>query len=297
MTKNIGFAKRFFLLATPLIATSTLATSPSQAATLALSKGEFYFSNFSFDPEVTATVTNANTLAIANGGKVLAENNTETNFFTDPPEASDSSLSKAFGESKNYLGLAKTEAKVLGNFFVDAGESFSVDFTAAFDLETSIDETPKENATASADISFLLFDTSDIADQNLLDDFFSNLLSDTTPNIKKSPLDFFSLSGNLNSVGDNDFITSKKSQYVTLFNQDSKSSFGGKAEFATAFVSGSLQRSFVNSTNLTLIQLKRNQARVSVPESSNSIALLLFCALVVVATKARREASTLQRTR
>ncbi|NEU76877.1 hypothetical protein PI95_031360 [Hassallia byssoidea VB512170] len=289
--RTLGFTQRFFLLVTPLIATSSLVTSPSQAATLALSQGEFYLKNFSLDPEVTATVNNANTSTIANDGEVSATNNANIDFILEPPKVINKSLSQAFGENKNYLGLANADGKVLGNFFVDAGESFSVDFTAFLDLETSRDE-PAENAKASADISFLLFDTTDIAEQNLLDDFFTQLLSDTTPNIKKTPLDFLSLTANVNSFNDKDFITSQKSENFTLSNQDTQFNFGGNAEFATALFEGSLKRSFATPTNLTFIQVRRSQVKVSVPEPSTSPALLFLSALVAVATKAKLKKTT-----
>jgi hypothetical protein len=286
--RTLRFTQRFFLLLTPLIATSSLVTSPTQAATLASSQGEFYLKNFSLDPEVTATVNNAN---ISLNGEVSATNNTNIDFLLEPPEVINTSLSQAFGQNKNYLGLANAEGKVLGNFFVDAGDSFSVDFTAFLDLETSIDE-PAENAKASADISFLLYDTTDITDQNLLDNFFAQLLSNPKSNIPKNPLDFFSLSGNLNSFNNNDFLNTKKSQNITLSNQDTQFNFGGNAEFATALFTGSLKRSFANPTNLTFIQVRKTQVKVSVPEPSTSLALLFLCALVAVATKAKLKKTT-----
>ncbi|MCV3214555.1 PEP-CTERM sorting domain-containing protein [Plectonema radiosum NIES-515] len=285
--RTLGFTQRFFLLVTPLIATSSLVTSPTQAATLASSQGEFYLQNFSLDPEVTATTNNANISTIAKDSEVSATNNANIDFLLEPPEVINKSFSQAFGQNQNYLGLANADGKVLGNFFVDAGESFSVDFTAALDLETSIDKPAAENARASADISFLLFDTTDIANQGLLDDFFTQLLSDTTPNTKKTPLDFFSLSGNLNSFNTNDFITSQKSEYFTLSKQDTQLNFGGKAEFATALFTGSIKRSFANPTNLTFIQVRKSQVKVSVPEPSTSLALLFVCALVAIATKSK----------
>ncbi|GAX41408.1 hypothetical protein NIES4075_23780 [Tolypothrix sp. NIES-4075] len=281
----------FFVLVTPLIATTSLVISPSQAATLALSQGEFSLSNFSLDPEVTATVNNANTSTVAKDGEVSATNNANIDFLLEPPEVINKSLSQAFGKNKNYLGLANAEGKVLGNFFVDAGQSFSVDFTAFLDLETSIDE-PAENAKASADISFLLYDTTDITDPNLLDDFFDRILSNGTSNIKKSPLDFFSLTANVNSFNNKDFITSQKSEYFTLSNQDTQFNFGGNTEFATALFEGSLKRSFATPTNLTFIQVRRSQVKVSVPEPSTSPALLFLSALVAVATKAKLKKTT-----
>jgi hypothetical protein len=290
--RTLRFTRRFFLLVTPLIATSSLVTSPAQAATLASSEGEFSLINFSLDPDVTATRNNANISTIAKGGEVSATNNANIDFFDEPSEVINTSFSEASGKNKDYLGLANAEGKVLGNFFVDAGQSFSVDFTAFLDLQTSIDE-PAENAKANADISFLLLDTTDISDANILDDFFDQILSNPTSKIKKTPLDFFSLTANVNSFNDQDFITSRKSDYITLSNQDTQFNFGGNTEFATALFKGSLKRSFATPTNLTFIQVRRTQVKVSVPEPSTSTALLFLSALVAVAAKARLKKTSL----
>ncbi|MBD2776829.1 PEP-CTERM sorting domain-containing protein [Iningainema tapete] len=277
MKQYVGFVK-FLLSVTSLVATAI--ATPSQAATLAISQGELDFTNFSESFAAIERLNQGNTFAFTNGGFVTVQNiDAQTNFITEPPAASTSALSLAFGESKDYFGYSETEAKIIGNFDVEAGRSFYFNFIAALNLETSIDESPAENAGATGDISFLLFNTTDIQEQN--SDFISILLANKTNNFAKNPLDFFSLTGNLDTLGNKDFITYQKSANVTLFSEDSQVNFGDNQEFATAFISGSLQRYFANQANLTLVALRKSQVRVTAPEPSMSLALLFMGGLFV----------------
>lgn len=256
--------KHFIQLTTPLIAISVLA-SPSQAATLALSNGALEFTNFTQSPLNIGTQTNTNTLTVAKNGIVQAQAIADALFISAPPEATDVSLSQAWGEGRDYLGLAQSEASVIGDFVVDADTPFSFNFQAALNLKTSIDNPPHENARAGGDISFVLFDKTN-----------------------QSVLDFFSLEGNLTTPGDNDFVALQKSDNIALSVPSLDSEFGGNQEFATALVKGSLQRSFAQKTDLTLIEVKTNQARVQAPEPSTTLALLLSCGAIGIAAIRRR---------
>lgn len=268
MKQHLRFIKDSLLVATLGIASSIVASSPSQAATFALSAGALQFTNFSQSPVGTRTVTNTNAIAIAQEGMVRAQANALATFIVAPPKASNFSISTAFGQGRDYLGLAESTAAVIGSFVVNANTTFAFDFSAALNLNTSIDNPPAENATASGDISFALVDTAN-----------------------NSILDFFSLVGNLTTTGDNDFIAFQESENVTLNNLVSTPNFGGNQESVTASVQGSLQRSFANQTNLTLVEVKRNQVRVTAPEPSTSLALLFCCGVIGVALKGRRKAT------
>ncbi|NJM73144.1 MAG: hypothetical protein HC862_25095 [Scytonema sp. RU_4_4] len=272
MKQRLGFVQHCVLFATPLIASSALGIAPSQAATFAYSEGEFNFTNINQTPLTIGTQTDTNTIGIGNGGTVDTLAQAEATFVASPAEAFNLSLSEAFGENKDYLGLAESEATVIGEFVVDAGTSFSFDFTADFNLYTSIDNPPVENAKAAGDISFALIDTTN-----------------------NSVLDFFSLTGNLNTQGDDDFLTYEKSDNVTLSDPVTTSNFGGNEESATASIQGSVQRSFDDITSLALVEVKSNQVRVTAPEPSGSLALLSCCSVIGVVTRARRKAMTLAR--
>ncbi|NJR75721.1 MAG: hypothetical protein HC773_23130, partial [Scytonema sp. CRU_2_7] len=267
MKQRLGFVQHCVLFATPLIASSALGIAPSQAATFAYSEGEFNFTNINQTPLTIGTQTDTNTIGIGNGGTVDTLAQAEATFVASPAEAFNLSLSEAFGENKDYLGLAESEATVIGEFVVDAGTSFSFDFTADFNLYTSIDNPPVENAKAAGDISFALIDTTN-----------------------NSVLDFFSLTGNLNTQGDDDFLTYEKSDNVTLSDPVTTSNFGGNEESATASIQGSVQRSFDDITSLALVEVKSNQVRVTAPEPSGSLALLSCCSVIGVVTRARRKA-------
>ncbi|MBD2605817.1 hypothetical protein H6G81_15150 [Scytonema hofmannii FACHB-248] len=266
MKKYIKFCKRVLLLATPAIASSMLAISPSKAATFASSQGQFIFTQFSQSPTATSTNTDTETLVIGIGnGMATAFAEAEAAFIVSPPIALNSSLSIALGEGRDYLGLANSQATVIGNFDVDANTNFSFDFLGNLTLLTSIDNPPAENARAFGDISFALFDTNN-----------------------NSLLDIFSVAGNLTTEGDEDFIGVQKSDNVIFINRGSNFNFGGQEEFITASFAGSLQRYFPNQTNLTLIEVKRNQARVSVPEPSTNVAAILVAGVIGVALKRKK---------
>ncbi|MDF5733087.1 MAG: hypothetical protein PUP92_35145 [Rhizonema sp. PD38] len=256
----------FFL---PLISSSVLVTTPSQAVTFARSEGEFNLTNISEKPLGTRTITDTNTITIAKDGVVNAFAQAQATFQTHPAQASNLSLSKALGKGRDYLGNAQSQAVVIANFAVDANKSFSFDFTSNFNLQTSVDNPPTENARATGEEYFTLIDT----DNN-------------------SSLDFFNIRGNLNTLTDDDFIASQNSNNVTLNKLLSTSNFGGLQQQATANVQGSLQRFFANKTNIALVEVKRNQATVQAPESTTNLALLWFCSVISFATWAKRKVSS-----
>ncbi|MBO3464357.1 hypothetical protein G7B40_002445 [Aetokthonos hydrillicola Thurmond2011] len=268
MKQHLGFAKRILLLVTPLVSSSVLAPSSSQAATLASSVGQLQFPTFSQSPVDVGTGVSTNTLTTARNGLAIATSQATASFIATPPEASNFSISEAFGQGRDYLAQAESQATVLGDFVVDAGKQFSFDFAAQLNLKTSIDNPPQENARASGDISFVLLDR------------------DTN-----SVLDFFTLVGNLNTEGGGDFLATQKSNDINLSILSKDSNFGGQQEFATASVKGSVQRSFDRQTNLALVEVKRNRAEVRAPEPSTRLALLLGAGLVSVALKSRRKTS------
>ena len=284
MNLFLEFFKRFFL-ATPLIASSAFLTSPSRAATFALSQGELKFTNFSQEFIGLEKANEAHTFGSVNGGITQQINKANVNFIATPPEASTSALSIAFGQDKDYLGLAQTEAKIVGNFDVDAGKSFTVDFAAALNLRTAIDQPGTENARAMGDVSFFLLDTTKIDKPNL-SDFLSNLSLDDTMILAKNTLDFFSLAANLNTSGKDEYLDKENSNNIILKQSFQDYEFQGNEEFASAFIGGTLQRSFTNKTNLTLLAVRRSQARVTAGEPAIKPASLLSLFLIAIGKKA-----------
>ncbi|MGJ5675825.1 MAG: PEP-CTERM sorting domain-containing protein [Nostochopsis sp.] len=287
----LGFAKQFVLIVTPILASSVLASSPSQAATLAFAQEELNFTNFSqsFGTIDRQNQANTNASTFTDDATVLTINQeVQTDFTFTPPEAyTQVGLSLASGEGTSYFGTADTFGGIVGNFDINAGESFSFDFTASLNLGTSIDDPPQENAKAIGDISFLLFDTSDIEPTNI-SNFVADVLSGNQT-INKDPLDYFSLAGNINTAGDDDFLTYENSQNISLSNELDTSDFDGNEETASANISGSYQRSFENKTNLTLVAVRKSQVKVAVPEPSTYLGSILFFGLGAIALKAKRK--------
>lgn len=295
MKQYLGFVKRFSLLFTPLVATSVLFTSPSQAATFAFSDGDLSFTNFSgvlfteFDSD-----NNGETEGITLGKDdfVGLQNHPVVETKTFPPQAFTDVVSSVSGEGRNYTGFVKSDSAIVGNFDIAAGQTFAFDFSSFLNLGTKIDAPPAENAQANGDIAFSLFDTSDISEQ-ALPNFIANLL-DNPSGINRNPFSFFSIVGNVSTLGD-DSIISQNSQDIALIDNLKSVNSGGNEEFAKASFAGSFQRYFGNPANVTLIATRRSQARVKAPEPSTSLALLLFLALLAIANKGRLRENILGR--
>ena len=75
MGQNLGWGKKFLLLATPIATSGVIATSPTLAATFSLSVAGLEIDNLSHKPLETATFTNTQTLAIAESGLVATQAN------------------------------------------------------------------------------------------------------------------------------------------------------------------------------------------------------------------------------
>lgn len=270
---------------TPSIATSAPSASLSQSMTFALSYGDLFLTNFSQKFSSVDSDNQANTSASADGTTATVHNDAVVE--TGETEALTFATSSAYGENKNYFGFAETHAIIVGNFVVAPGNNLSFNFTSALDLETSIYAPQRiESVSAVRDISFSLYDTSDIAKAKLKD-FLTNLLSE--PNsIKKSRLVFFSVSGKLNSSGKDNFLKTQKSDNVTFSTEFKDSNFEGNQKFASTFIRGSVKHSFNNQANVTLVALRTGEARVAAPEQSRSLTLLSTPGSQVVPIEGRR---------
>ncbi|MEH2191352.1 MAG: hypothetical protein V7K98_01610 [Nostoc sp.] len=264
MKQYIGVVKHFLLLVTSAIASSVLVTLPSQAATFGLAQAEVAFTNLNQNPLQTTTNVDTTAIVTAKNGILQAIANGEGLFIVDPPMAFSSSLSEAFGEGSDYLGLAKSDGQVIGTFVVNAGTSFNFDFTASLNLLTAIDNYPAESAKATGAISFALIDTA-----------------------SQSILDIFSLIGNLSTPGNDDFIAIQYGGNFTFSNPVTNYNFGGQQEYAKASIQGSLQRSFANTTIVSLVELTSTRVTVAVPEPSTNVGLLLCCGVIVFISRGR----------
>lgn len=258
-----------WLLGVPsFIFTTVLTAIPTNAATLAFSQAEIELNNFSIFGTIELE-NKANISGETNGGFFGAKNKAFNNSTASPLQINSSALSLTFGENRDYEGSAETQARVLGNFDVDAGQLFSFDFNANLNLETEIDDLLSEKANARSDVSFYLFDTANIPQDNFQD------------YLKYQPLDYFTLNASLNTFGQ-DYLNYQRSQGVLFTNEKKQTMFGANQETASAIIQGKLQRSFTNKTNLTLIALRQTKSQVKVSEHSMLISLIFIIATIAV---------------
>jgi hypothetical protein len=217
-------------------------TLPGFAATTATSGARVNIGNFSHNPSDVTVLTDTNTLTSTTNGEASADANAEASFLVAPStpvtQAYNTSFSTVNGDGNNYFGKADSFAGLIGyDFTLGAGETFSFNFNTFLGLETSVDNPSFESTSAVGSISFALFDSSDL----------------------NNPLDFFTLNGNLESQGGNDYIKSQKTSSINLISNDTQSSFGGMQESAFASIQGLFSRTFYSLTHLTLIEGKVNQ--------------------------------------
>lgn len=260
---KLGTTKHSLIVISRLVTASILspltiavAVTPSIAATLASSGAAVVINNFSHNPLDVLTFTDTTTFTSATSGQVAASADAVATFTTIPPSAYNLSFSNTSGDGSNYFGFAESTAAVIGyNFSVGEQNTFSFDFQAALALNTSITDPSFETASATGNLSFQLYDTTNSSSWQLLD--------------------YFTLSGNLATPGNVDFLRSDQSNSIS-FNSgtDFNSDFGGTQEFANAFVDAQFSRTFDKATNLTLVEVKTNRATVQAPEPSSVLGLL-----------------------
>lgn len=251
MKLNLKLAQRLFLCITPLVAGSLVATLPSSAATLSYSEGNTKYSNFSHNPLSVWTENSPNTVGSTNNGQVVTKSETEATFNLEASSpsttrASSRAVSTVEGNSNNdYAETAKSSTNLFGyQFEVGAGETFSFNFSGFLSLNTSVDYEP-EAASAFGLIGFQLFDGNDM----------------------ENPLGFLTITGNLNSLDNSDFLDVYKSSDITFNPTETNytANFGGNKETANTQFTGQFSRLFERATTLVMREFKSNSAGASCP--------------------------------
>jgi hypothetical protein len=262
MKSPLGLTRRFVLFATPLFASSAVALAPAEAATLALSTGQATLFNFSRSPDAGTSFADTDTDTDALGGRVNATANANANLLAEPPIGTNETFSRVvgesvIGESTDYFGFADSQAEVIGSFLIPGStgkQQFSFDFVGTLRLLTEIDDAHTESAQARGSIAFFLFD-------------------DTRPGERRL-IDFFTVSGNLDTPGQDDELEARSSRNFTFAEKSLNRKFGGLQEAAIADIQGSYARTFELPTRLTLIEAKSNFATAeAVPEPSTMAAI------------------------
>lgn len=255
MKLNHSIGSIAFLFATPLVTSLSVGIAPSSAAIIAGSAAEVAIDNLSHRPIDTDTSTNTNTRAIANQGVVISEANAEAVFISNCRQLLAQNLSESTvqGDGRKYYGLAESQASVVGDFSINAQQTFSFSFQTVLNLLTSVDNPDSEGASTFGSISFSLIDT------------VSNVL-----------LDSFEIAQSLYSFQRGDLSLS----YSDGFNPTTIN-FGflaeGNTKQSALYTSGVYSRTFDSATNLRLVEVKKNIAEAeAVPEPSTILGTTLF---------------------
>lgn len=267
MASQLNLVKQLLLVVSPVVASSAIAIAPSQAATFSAYNAAVDITNLNQELQVDIAESSIKALAISESGagSLTVEATTDLTFESDSSSANSFSVSLLEGQGLNYFGKVQSAIKLLGSFVVEQ-ETFSFDFNALLNLETSVDHPQTESANAKGKISLLLYDT---REQHLLDSF--------------------TILGRLRDEEARDSLKIRKSKNFELNSIQKQKDFEGSEKSAFAQVTGKFSRFFAKETYVSLVAVQHNAARVSsktrveVPESSNSVALLLFSALGLMA--------------
>ena len=265
MKKYFGLSQSFLMLTASCIAGCLLSASPSKAATFSSSETSLVFTGFSQSASDAFTSTTANSITTSEEGKVQAISDATAFIETESSIAINSSFSLANGESKNYMGLASGKSELRGIFNIKENILFSFNFIANLTLSAAIDSYPGENAQASGEISFGLFDVN-----------------------SNKKLDFFNASSGLSTTNNNDFVNYNKQGDITLDYPFAISNFGGWEESAEISIAGFYEGYFDTKTTLALVAFTNNQVKVSAPEPRNGIALLFLSSTILFGIKSKR---------
>lgn len=259
-----------FLLATPLVSGLTVGISPSSAAIIAGSAVQVTIDNFSHRPNGNGTLTNTYTETTANSGSVISQANAEAVVISKAHVwlAANLSESQVQGDGNNYSGLAQSQAIVIGDFDIDAAETFSFNFHTVLDLLTSVDNRQSERASANVSIYFGLID------------IITNIL-----------LDSFQLASGLDSSNGLYLDLSGSNSFnPTTINFNFMPE--GSAAKSLLYTSGAYSRTFDSATNLRLVEVNNNMAEAeAVPEPSTLLGTAIFLGLFVSRRKLNNKLS------
>ncbi len=202
--------------------------------------GNAQFSSYSHS--ATNSLTSAQISALVNGGVASAIANANATFIADPTFTRLFTETSGTGQSgTSYFVESQSQTQVVATFEIGANQTFSFDFNADIDLEAKEIETATEANEASSKVSFIVLDT-------------SNLLQ---PEI----IDYFGISGELISgefIADVESSSSSNVDFTSNQFIDIDGDNGVDSIDVNAF-NGTYERSFNTSKNLTLVKVNSSQ--------------------------------------
>lgn len=245
----------------PVIAGSTFAILPAQAATFSLSEGDTVLTNFSQEPYSTDVSTTTKTRTFAALGESIATAAADAIFLNTTPElpatGAGSTSSTAEGTGTIYKATSSSQSTVVGKFLVPLGTAFTFDFTSSLTLQAALDTPQTETAESLGHTFFNLIDTN-----------------------SGRVLDSFGLTGSISFLNpSSNAITFQSGKGVTEAEITQNTTSTDSLLSATMNVVGKYVRTFQHfcgsigkSIDLTLIEVNKNLAKVAakLPDSNSS---------------------------
>ena len=196
--------------------------------------GDVSFSNYSHAP--LGTLVDVEALTLAESGETISHSEAEA-FFQNLDISGLYTETSGLGGEGAFQGSATSDSLVVANFAVAEGETFSFDFLTYLSVEAKeIDNPDVEYTEALLNIGFLVLDTSDPDNVQLLDhaDISGYLLSSEQ-------------SGSLDVIFSDNFI-------LDYYGYDIDIDFDNGLDFIDFDNEGIYQRTFDQNTNITLVK-------------------------------------------
>lgn len=254
------------LLTTASIISSVfVADLPATAATFSSSEAFVFLSNFSTPAQNPSVKSKTKTISVSRNNPNIAKAEAEgsTIFITDSDDdfLSVDLYTEAYGEGNSFFALGESSSFAVGNFSINANQTFSFDFSLALFNQAN---SPLDSSKSSlSGVQFFL-----------VDDRTNYILGDFSANNN--------LSTNLVEYIDNDFILLDSDDVFrdTYQSED----FEEDIESVDLFLSGSFERFFDMDTQIRLEVATFSQSCVQVPltnypchkvpEPNNTVTLL-----------------------
>ncbi len=200
---------------------------------------------FSYSHAATNSLTSAQLNALVQGGVASAIANANATFIADPTFTSLFTETSGVGETGVYFADSQSQTQVIATFDISPNQTFSFDFNAEINLSAKEIENSAEANFANSKTSFVVLDTSNLNQPQVID--------------------YFGISGELISgeaIADVDSGSSHNVNFTSNQVIDLDGNNGIDSINANAFA-GSYQRTFNTATDLTLVKLNSSQIELS----------------------------------
>ncbi len=207
--------------------------------------GNAQFFGYSNSPTNSLTSAQANTLVQGEGGVAAAIANANATLIFDPTFSSLFTETFGVGQAETYYIESQSQSQVIASFDIDANQTFSFDFDAEISLSAKEIETSAEANEAHSKVAFIVLDTSNLNQPEIID--------------------YFGISGELIS-GEGIADVESGSTNNVLFTTDKSIDLDGDNGIDSIdanTVTGTYERTFKNSTHLTLVKLNSSQIELA----------------------------------